>query len=110
MLLLFLVVLFSRFVEDLVAIPRCMFLVSLFWRWGKVSFKSNEPFRRSCAYKPLSPYRTYICISEYKLNYSPFQILGLKFRRGDNSTYTFTKRGVVYLVSATPPKRLIGFL
>jgi hypothetical protein len=27
----------------------------------------------------------------------------LKFRRGDNSTYTFTKRGVVYLVSATPP-------
>jgi hypothetical protein len=32
----------------------------------------------------------------------------LKFRRGDNSTYTFTKRGVVYLVSTTPPKRLIG--
>jgi hypothetical protein len=31
-----------------------------------------------------------------------------KFRRGDNSTYTFTKRGVVYLVSATPPKPLIG--
>jgi hypothetical protein len=27
-----------------------------------------------------------------------------KFGRGDNSTYTFTKRGVVYLVSATPPK------
>ena len=25
----------------------------------KVSFKSNEPFRRSCAYKPISPYRTY---------------------------------------------------
>jgi hypothetical protein len=33
-----------------------------------------------------------------------------KFGRGDNSTYTFTKRGVVYLVSATPPKWLIGFL
>jgi hypothetical protein len=33
-----------------------------------------------------------------------------KFKRGDNSTYTFTKRGVVYLVSATPPKRLIGVL
>ena len=33
----------------------------------------------------------------------------LKFRRGDNSTYTFTKRGVVYLVSATPPKRLLEF-
>ena len=32
-----------------------------------------------------------------------------KFKRGDNSTYTFTKRGVVYLVSATPPKRLNGF-
>jgi hypothetical protein len=31
----------------------------------------------------------------------------LKLRRGDTSTYTFTKRGVVYLVSATPPKRLI---
>jgi hypothetical protein len=35
-----------------------------------------------------------------------------KFKRGDNSTYTFTKREVVYLVlvSATPPKRLIGVL
>jgi hypothetical protein len=33
-----------------------------------------------------------------------------KFRRGDNSTYTFRKRGVVYLVNATPPKWLIGFL
>jgi hypothetical protein len=33
-----------------------------------------------------------------------------KFKRRDNSTYTFTKRGVVYLVSATPPKPLIGFL
>jgi hypothetical protein len=29
----------------------------------------------------------------------------LKFRRGDNSTYTFTKKGDVYLVNATPPKR-----
>ena len=25
----------------------------------KVTFKSNEPFRRSCTYKPISPYRTY---------------------------------------------------
>jgi hypothetical protein len=33
-----------------------------------------------------------------------------KFKRGDNSTCTLTKRGVVYLVSATPPKPLIGFL
>jgi hypothetical protein len=33
-----------------------------------------------------------------------------KFKRRDNSTYTFKKRGVVYLVSATPPKPLIGFL
>jgi hypothetical protein len=33
-----------------------------------------------------------------------------KFKRRDNSTYTFTKRGVVYLVIATPPKPLIGFL
>jgi hypothetical protein len=33
-----------------------------------------------------------------------------KFERGDNSIYTLTKRGVVYLVSATPPKRLIEFL
>jgi hypothetical protein len=32
------------------------------------------------------------------------------FIRGDDSTYIFTKRGVVYLVSATPPKWLIGFL
>ena len=33
-----------------------------------------------------------------------------KFKRRDNLTCTFTKRGVVYLVSATLPKRLIGFL
>jgi hypothetical protein len=33
-----------------------------------------------------------------------------KFKRGDNSSYTFTKGGVVYLVSATPPKWLIGVL
>ena len=33
-----------------------------------------------------------------------------KFKRRDNLTYTFTKRGVMYLVSATPPKPLIGFL
>jgi hypothetical protein len=33
-----------------------------------------------------------------------------KFRRGDNSTYPFPKRGVVYLVSTTPPKWLIGVL
>jgi hypothetical protein len=43
-----------------------------------------------------------MCMKEYRCC--------LKFRRGDNSTYTFTKRGVMYLVSATPPKRLIGFL
>ena len=43
-----------------------------------------------------------MCIKEYRCC--------LKFRRGDNSTYTFTKRGVVYLVSATSPKRLIGVL
>jgi hypothetical protein len=36
-----------------------------------------------------------------------------KFKRGDNSTYTFTKRGgdmYMYLVSATPTKLLIEFL
>jgi hypothetical protein len=34
-----------------------------------------------------------------------------KFKRGDNSTYTFTKTGVgVYLVNATPTKLLIEFL
>jgi hypothetical protein len=34
-----------------------------------------------------------------------------KFRRGDNSTYTFTKKGGgMYLVSATPTKLLIEFL
>jgi hypothetical protein len=43
-----------------------------------------------------------MCMKEY----SNFLI----FRRGDNSTYTFTNKGVVYLVSATPPKRLIGVL
>jgi hypothetical protein len=39
----------------------------------KVSFKSNEPFRRSCAYT--SPTLHTERISEYKLNYLPFQIL-----------------------------------
>jgi hypothetical protein len=33
-----------------------------------------------------------------------------KFKRRDNSTDTFTKKGVVYLVRATPPKPLIGLL
>jgi hypothetical protein len=33
----------------------------------------------------------------------------LKLKRGDNSTYTFTKRGGMYLVSATPTKLLIKF-
>jgi hypothetical protein len=33
-----------------------------------------------------------------------------KFKMRDNSTYTFTKRGRVYLVSATPTKLLIEFL
>jgi hypothetical protein len=33
-----------------------------------------------------------------------------KFKREDNSTHTFTKRGGMYLVSATPPKLLIGVL
>ena len=34
-----------------------------------------------------------------------------KFKRGDNSTYTFTKnRRGMYLVSATPTKLLIEFL
>jgi hypothetical protein len=33
-----------------------------------------------------------------------------EFKRGDNSTYTFTKRGGMYLVSTTPTKPLIGFL
>jgi hypothetical protein len=33
-----------------------------------------------------------------------------KFKRGDNSTYTFTKRGSMYLVSASPTKLLIEFL
>jgi hypothetical protein len=33
-----------------------------------------------------------------------------KSKRGDNSTYTFTKGGGMYLVSATPTKLLIEFL
>ena len=43
-----------------------------------------------------------MCMKEYGC--------GPKFKRGDNSTYAFTKRGSVYIVSATPPKRLIGVL
>jgi hypothetical protein len=37
-----------------------------------------------------------MCMKEYRCC--------LKFRRGGNSTYTFTKRGAVYFLSATPPK------
>jgi hypothetical protein len=33
-----------------------------------------------------------------------------KFGRGDNSTYSFTKRGGMYILSATPSKLLIEFL
>jgi hypothetical protein len=33
-----------------------------------------------------------------------------KFKRGDNSTYTFTKRRGKYLASATPTKLLIEIL
>jgi hypothetical protein len=34
-----------------------------------------------------------------------------KFKRGDDTTlYFHEKGGCMYLVSATPPKRLIGFL
>ena len=32
-----------------------------------------------------------------------------KFKRGVNSTYTFMKRGGMYLVSTTPTKLLIDF-
>jgi hypothetical protein len=32
-----------------------------------------------------------------------------KFKRRDNSTYTFTKGGGMYLVSANPTKLLIEF-
>ena len=44
-----------------------------------------------------------MCMKEYGC--------GPKFKRGDNSTYTFTKRGGgMYHVSATPTKLLIEFL
>jgi hypothetical protein len=43
-----------------------------------------------------------MCMKEYGC--SP------KFKRGDNSTYTFTKKGSMYLVSVTPTKLLIEFL
>jgi hypothetical protein len=43
-----------------------------------------------------------MCMKEYGC--SP------KFKRGENSTYTFMKRGGMYLVSATPTKLLIDFL
>ena len=43
-----------------------------------------------------------MCMKEYRCC--------LKFRRGDNSTYTFTKRGGMYLVSVTPTKLLFEFL
>jgi hypothetical protein len=33
-----------------------------------------------------------------------------KFKKGDNSTYTFTKRGYMCILSATPTKQLIEFL
>jgi hypothetical protein len=33
-----------------------------------------------------------------------------KIKRRDNSTYTFTKRGGMYLVSTTPTKLLIAYI
>jgi hypothetical protein len=43
-----------------------------------------------------------MCMKEYGC--SP------KFKTGDNSTHTFTKRGGMYLVSPTPTKLLNEFL
>jgi hypothetical protein len=44
-----------------------------------------------------------MCMKEY--GYCP------KYKRGDNSTYTFTKRGGgMYLVRATPTKLLIDYV
>jgi hypothetical protein len=40
-------------------VPACSDISTSVYYNCKVSFKSNEPFRRSCAYKPISPYRTY---------------------------------------------------
>jgi hypothetical protein len=73
----------------------------------KVSQNSNEPFRRSCAYKVHdTPFVHYLqmCMKEYGCY--------PKFRRGDNSPYTFTKRGGggMYLESETTTKLLIEFL
>jgi hypothetical protein len=42
----------SHFVEDLVATPRCMFLVSLFWRWDVVSLTLLHTTKWECL-KPI---------------------------------------------------------
>jgi hypothetical protein len=58
----------------------------------------------------------YKCVKFHKISITSLVGVALTrympppFRRGDNSTYIFTKRGVVYLVSTTPPKWLIGVL
>jgi hypothetical protein len=51
----------------------------------------------------------YNCVKFHKNSIS--SLVGVALTRYiDNSTYTFTKRRVVCLVSATPPKWLIGVL
>jgi uncharacterized protein YodC (DUF2158 family) len=73
----------SHFVEDLMVTPRCMFLVSLFWRWDVVSLKVYYncvkfhliPMSRLRGVALTSPSLHTERISEYKLNYLPFQIL-----------------------------------
>jgi hypothetical protein len=103
----------------------------------KVSKKSNKPLRRSCAYKVnmrdnstytftkrgacsflaqlflndlLDLYETLHICSTLPADVHEGIWLLSKIWKGDNSTYTFTKRGSINPVSATPPKRLIGFL
>jgi hypothetical protein len=54
--------------------------------------------------------KPYTFVVHYLLMYMKDYGCCPKFKRRDNSTYTFTKRGGMYLVSPTPPKPLIAFL
>jgi hypothetical protein len=63
----------SHFVEDLVATPRCMFLVSLFWRWDVVSMLTKAVSYCTCNIRyEINETRTVSDLTEW---YPPLAIL-----------------------------------
>ena len=51
-------------------------LQTVYYNYVKLHLNPMSRFRRSCAYKPLSPYRTYICISRVQVKLFPLPNFG----------------------------------